>query len=52
MPSLEAPNDLTPRSIAATLVVPAGADLHGAAVEIDAGGKLNEITRRNNRVGL
>ncbi len=51
VPALAAPTDLMPRSVEVTLTVPAG-DLTGGSVQVDAGANVEEITQRNNRVGL
>jgi hypothetical protein len=43
--------DLLPKTAAVTLSIPAGAALDDASVVIDSG-NTEEITQRNNRVGL
>ncbi|HEY4328606.1 MAG TPA: LamG domain-containing protein [Phycisphaerae bacterium] len=49
--ALAAPVDLLPKTAAVTLSIPAGAALDDASVVIDSG-NTEEITQRNNRVGL
>jgi hypothetical protein len=52
VPALKAPLDLTPKTAAVTLAVPAGADLKGATVTVECGGDVPEITLLNNSVTL
>lgn len=49
VPGMAAPLDLKPKSATVTLTVPAGADLAGGSVTVEAGRTL-EITQKNNRV--
>ena len=50
VPPLPAPNDLMPRTVRVTLALPPGA--RAAAVELNPGAPVQEITRLNNRVPL
>jgi hypothetical protein len=52
VPALKAPVDLTPKTAEVKLSVPAGADLNGATVTVECGGKTPEITLMNNSVNL
>ena len=52
VPALKAPLDLTPKTAAVTLAIPSGADLKGAAVTVECGGDVPEITLMNNSVVL
>ncbi len=52
IPALKAPLDLTPKTAAVKLAIPAGVDLKGATVTIECGGKTPEITLMNNAVTL
>ena len=52
VPALSAPLDLTPKTAAVTLAVPAGSDLKGATVTVECGGGIPEITLMNNTVTL
>jgi hypothetical protein len=52
VPSIKAPADLFPKTAAAVLTLPAGADWKGGSVTVEPSGKLPEITQRNNRVPL
>ncbi len=47
---MKAPLDLLPKIYKATLSLPAGWERKGGALTLEAGGKLPEITRRNNVV--
>jgi len=50
VPALKAPLDLIPKTAQVSMAVPAGADLKGATVAVECGGKTPEITMMNNRV--
>ncbi|MFC1607580.1 LamG-like jellyroll fold domain-containing protein [Candidatus Latescibacterota bacterium] len=50
VPSLDAPLDFAPKTAAVTLTASSGVKLSGCSVVIDKGGKLLEITERNNTV--
>jgi hypothetical protein len=50
--ALKAPADLTPKTAAVRLVVPAGASLKGATVSIECPGPTPEITLLNNSVTI
>jgi hypothetical protein len=52
VPALKAPLDLTPKTAAATLTIPANTDLKGATVAVECGGDTPEITLLNNSVDL
>ena len=52
VPALKAPLDYMPKTTEVKLTVPRNTRLNGCSVVIDPEGKLNEITRRNNRVVL
>jgi hypothetical protein len=52
VPAIKAPLDLTPKTAAVTLAVPAGADLKGATVTVECDGDVPEITLLNNQVVL
>ncbi|MDR3793689.1 MAG: LamG domain-containing protein [Terracidiphilus sp.] len=52
VPALKAPADLTPKTAAVKLAVPAGANLKGATVTIECPGPTPEITLMNNSVTL
>jgi hypothetical protein len=52
VPALKAPLDLTPKTAAVKLTVPASADLKGATVTVECGGTVPEITLMNNQVVL
>jgi hypothetical protein len=47
---MKPPLDLVPKTEVVTLNIPAGVDTKGGSVTIESGGKLPEITQRNNRV--
>lgn len=49
---LKAPLDLMPKTEVVNLSLPANADWSGGSVSVELGGKLPEITLRNNRVRL
>jgi hypothetical protein len=51
-PALKAPLDLYPKTATVSLTLPAGADWKGGSVSVEAGGRVPEITQRNNRVQL
>jgi len=50
VPALKAPVDLTPKTAQVSIAIPAGADLKGATVSVERGGKTPEITMMNNSV--
>jgi len=50
VPALKAPVDLTPKTAQVSIAIPAGADLKGATVSVECGGKTPEITMMNNSV--
>jgi hypothetical protein len=52
VPALKAPLDLMPKTAQVTLAVPVGANLKGAAVTVECGGNVPEITLMNNSVVL
>ena len=52
VPALKAPADLAPKTAQVTLSIPASADLKGATVTVECGGKVPEITEMNNAVTL
>jgi hypothetical protein len=52
VPTLAAPDDLLPKTVDVGLVLPAGASLQNATVEIDPEHRVEEITVRNNTVQL
>jgi hypothetical protein len=52
VPALKAPLDLTPKTAAVKLAVPAGTNLKGATVTVEVGGTVPEITLLNNSVTL
>ncbi len=52
VPALKAPADFLPKTAEVILSIPAGTDLKGCSVTVDAGEKIKEITMKNNRVGL
>jgi len=52
VPAIKAPLDLLPKTAAVSLTLPAGAEWTGGSVTVESGGKVPEITQRNNRVPL
>jgi hypothetical protein len=52
VPAIKAPLDLFPKTAAVSLTLPAGAEWKGGSVTVESGGKVPEITQRNNRVPL
>ena len=52
VPALKAPVDLTPKTAAVKLALPAGTNLKGATVTVEMGGSTPEITLLNNTVTL
>jgi hypothetical protein len=52
VPALKAPLDLTPKIAQVVVAIPAGADLKGATVTVECGGKTPEITLMNNSVTM
>lgn len=52
VPALRAPVDLAPKTATVSLSLPAGADVKGGTVTVEASGRAPEITRRNNAVTL
>ncbi len=52
VPAIKAPLDLYPKTASVVLTPPKGADWKGGSVTVESGGKVPEITQRNNRVPL
>jgi hypothetical protein len=51
-PALRAPVDLTPKTVQVSIAIPEGANLKGATVTVECGGRTPEITLMNNSVTI